>query len=149
MQHDIARRIRRSCSLHILDVTDAEPSEAAIYALADPRDLELVRYIGQTRAPRSRFLQHMNEARLWLPDELPWWIKSPHLRPLYLWIRELYAEQRLPLMMIVAWTQCDLARQEEGRHIREYLRHQKPLLNRETESFLRKLRVPRMQAQHQ
>lgn len=58
---------------------------------------------------------------------------SRHAFGLYIsWIRELYAEQRLPLMMILAWTQTDLARQEEGRHIREYLRHQKPLLNRET-----------------
>jgi hypothetical protein len=139
MQAEISRQIRSRSTSHILDVTGAEEKEAAIYALADPRDVELVRYIGQTRAPRSRFLQHMNEARLWLPDEVPWWVKSPKLRPLYHWIRELYAdERRMPIMMIVAWTEGALARQEEGRHIREYLRHQKPLLNSETEIFHRK-----------
>jgi hypothetical protein len=144
MQYEISRRVRSRIAAHTLVVTDTEPNEAAIYALADPRDLEQVRYIGQTRSPRSRFLQHMNEARLWLPDEVPWWVKSPQLRPLYHWIRQLYAdEQRMPIMMIVAWTQAALARQEEGRHIREYLRHQIPLLNSETEVFHRKLRFPR------
>jgi hypothetical protein len=139
MQDQIGRSIRSRCEAHILDVSGGVPNEAAIYALADPRDLELVRYIGQTRAPRARYLQHMSEARLWLSDELPWWVKSPQLRPLYKWIRELYCDEcRLPVMMLVAWTQASEARQEEGRHIREYLRHQIPLLNSETEPFHRK-----------
>ncbi len=139
----LGRSIRSRCAAHILDVSDATPNAAAIYALADPRDLELVRYIGQTRSPRTRYLQHMTEARLWLPDELPWWVKSPQLRPLYGWIRALYAdEQRLPIMMLVAWTSVIEARQEEGRHIREYLRHQIPLLNGETDLFHRKSRSP-------
>jgi len=141
MQFEISRSIRTRRAAHILDVTGTEPADAAIYALADPRDLELVRYIGQTRYPHARFLQHMSAAQLWLPDEVPWWVKSPRLRPLYHWIRELYAdEQRLPIMLIVAWTGAQLARQEEGRHIREYLRHQKPLLNSETDIFQRRSR---------
>jgi hypothetical protein len=147
MQFQISRSIRQRSAAHLLDMSGTEPNEAAIYALADPRDLELVRYIGQTRAPSSRYLQHMNEARLWLPDELPWWVKSPRLRPLYGWIRELYAdEQRMPIMMIVGWTEARLARQEEGRHIREYLRHQKPLLNSETDTFRRKSLTGRSRA---
>jgi hypothetical protein len=142
MQLEISRSIRLRSAAHILDATGTAMNQAAIYALTDPRDLELVRYIGQTRNPRARYLQHMNEARLWLPEELPWWVKAPHLRPLYHWIRELYAdEHRLPIMMIVAWTAANLARQEEGRHIREYLRHQKPLLNSETAIFRRKSRT--------
>jgi hypothetical protein len=141
-QYEISRSIRRRSAAHILDAAGSEPSEAAIYALTDPRDLEQVRYIGQTRSPPSRYRQHLNEARLWLPDEVPWWIKSPRLRPLYGWIRQLYAdEQRMPIMMIVAWTESRLARQEEGRHIREYLRHQKPLLNFEKDCFQRKMRA--------
>ena len=43
--------------------------------LADgQRDVRQVRYVGQTRDPRRRFSQHLNVARLWLPDELPWWV---------------------------------------------------------------------------
>lgn len=136
MQSEIRRSIRRRSAAHILDTSGTVQNEAAIYALADPRDLELVRYIGQTRSPVSRYLQHMNEARLWLPGELPWWVKSPRLRPLYGWIRELYAdERRMPIMIVVAWTEASLARQEEGRHIRAYLRHAKPLLNIESQRF--------------
>jgi len=143
MQAEILRSIRKRCDAYIVDATGREPGEAAIYALADPRDVELVRYIGQTRSPRSRYLQHMNAARLWLPNEMPWWVKVPDQRPLYHWIRALYADEtRMPLMMIVAWTEAISARDEEGRHIREYLRHQKPLLNRETEIFHRKSRYP-------
>jgi len=144
MQVEISRRIRSAVALHVLDTTDGQENEAAIYALSDPRDVEQVRYIGQTRSPRKRFLQHMHEARLWHPDETPWWVKSLQLRPLYHWIRELYAEEgRMPMMLIVAWTEARLARQEEGRHIREYLRHQKPLLNSESRTFARKCAPPR------
>jgi hypothetical protein len=137
--NQLSKSIRSRCAAHILEVSDSAPNEAAIYALADPRDIEQVRYIGQTRSPRARLLQHMAEARPSLPDESPWWVKSPHLRPLYTWIRELYAqEQRLPLMMLVAWTSAPEARQEEGTYIREYLRNQIPLLNWETDVFQHK-----------
>jgi hypothetical protein len=76
----------------------------AIYSLSDPRSLREPRYIGQTADPKRRFLQHLNTARLWLPDELPWWIKSPKLRPLYQWIRALYQDDyRLPTMILCEW----------------------------------------------
>ena len=93
-----------------------------------------MRYVGQTRAPRSRYLQHVGAAKLWLPDELPWWIKSPRQRPLYHWIRDLYRdESRLPVMVVVGWTQARHALAEEREHIENCLRQGLPLLNREAE----------------
>jgi hypothetical protein len=113
-----------------------DTSEAAIYTLSDPRDLRLVRYVGQTRSPRRRFMQHVNTARLWLPEQRPWWVKSPKMRPLYEWIRELYLdERRLPVMTVLAWTEARHARLEERNRICEYLGHQLPLLNRESETI--------------
>lgn len=143
MQNPIGRSLHSRVATHILDFSGSDPNEAAIYGLADPRDLELVRYIGQTRSPSARYRQHLNEARLWLPDELPWWVKSERLRPLYGWIRELHADEaRTPIMLILAWTEGRLARQEEGRHIREYLRQGKPLLNSEARHFDRRSSPP-------
>jgi hypothetical protein len=76
----------------------------AIYTLADPRDVARARYVGQTRDPRRRFAQHVRMARLWLPDETPWWVPSPRLRPLYEWIRALYRDEgRLPFMWVAEW----------------------------------------------
>jgi hypothetical protein len=76
----------------------------AIYTLADPRDVVHARYVGQTRDPRRRFVQHVRTARLWLPDETPWWVRSPQHRPLYEWIRALHRdEERLPFMWVAEW----------------------------------------------
>jgi hypothetical protein len=76
----------------------------AIYTLSDPRDTRCARYVGQTRNPRRRFAQHMQTARLWLPDETPWWVRSPKYRPLYAWIRELHRDGgRLPFMWVEDW----------------------------------------------
>jgi hypothetical protein len=95
-----------------------------------------VRYVGQTSCPRRRFLQHLTAAKLWLPDELPWWIKRPEMRSLYQWIRELYVEEcRLPVMVVAVWTQAAEALAEERNLICEHLRHRSPLLNRESETF--------------
>jgi hypothetical protein len=111
----------------------------AIYSLSDPRDIRLIRYIGQTSAPRRRFLQHLNTARLWLPDETPWWIKSPKLRPLYDWIRQLYGDgYRLPTMVVHQWV-TEQPRTAERLHIQQCLSNNLPLLNVETE-WLQKLR---------
>ncbi|MEO6079144.1 MAG: hypothetical protein ABIQ86_05115 [Steroidobacteraceae bacterium] len=138
MNPQIARSIRARSASHILDHSGVIPDDAAIYTLADPRDMQCVRYVGQTACPRRRYLQHLNTAKLWLPDELPWWIKSPKLRPLHGWIRDLYCEQsRLPVMVVIAWTQARQARAEERNRILEYLGHQLPLLNWESE-MLRK-----------
>jgi hypothetical protein len=76
--------------------------------LADPRDLQSPRYVGQTRDPHARFAQHVQTARLWLPDEVPWWVRSPKHRPLYAWIRELNRDGgRLPFMWVEEWVEPD------------------------------------------
>ena len=81
----------------------------AIYTLADPRDVQSPRYVGQTRDPHTRFAQHVQMARLWLPDVTPWWVRSPKHRPLYAWIRELNRDGgRLPFMWVEEWVEADL-----------------------------------------
>jgi hypothetical protein len=93
----LTQRIRDCRRHNIIDQTGVAPGEVAIYTLSDPRDVRLVRYVGQTRNPPSRLTQHLHAARLWLPDELPWWIRQEELRPLYTWIRELHGDGgRLP-----------------------------------------------------
>ena len=78
----------------------------AIYTLSDPRDVKSPRYVGQTHDPRRRFAQHVQMARLWLPDEPPWWVRSPKHRPLYAWIRELHRDGgRLPFMWVQQWVE--------------------------------------------
>ena len=78
----------------------------AIYTLADPRDVRCARYVGQTRDPRRRFAQHVSTARVWLPAETPWWVRSPDDRPLYDWIRALYRDGgRLPFMWVAEWVE--------------------------------------------
>lgn len=136
----VARRARACCESQLLDLSGMDASEAAIYALSDPRDISVVRYVGQTRSPRRRLLQHINTARLWLAEQRPWWVKSPQLRPLYEWIRELYLdEQRLPVMTVIAWTEASHARLEERNRICAYLGQQVPLLNRESETIGKQL----------
>ena len=78
----------------------------ALYTLADPRDVRCPRYVGQTRDPYARFAQHVQTARLSLPDAdgKLWWVRSPKHRPLYLWIRELHRDGgRLPFMCVEEW----------------------------------------------
>jgi hypothetical protein len=126
----LARRLRKARLYNIVDQTQGAVGEVAIYALSDPRDAQAARYVGQTRNPASRFMQHINMARLWLPDELPWWIQRPELRPLYSWIRGLYADEgRLPVMFVVGWTTAQLARSDERRFIASYLEGGLSLLN--------------------
>lgn len=132
----LARRLRR-CRMHnIIDQTEGELGEVAIYTLSDPRDVQEVRYVGQTRNPLSRYSQHINAAKLWLPDEMPWWVKREELRPLYTWIRTLHAEdQRLPMMFVVGWTSRELARSDERRFVRTLVVEHLPLLNQEAMTF--------------
>ena len=83
-------------------------SKAAIYTLADPRELRRVRYVGQTSSPRR----------------------------LYEWIRELYLdEHRMPVMAVIAWTDFRHARIEEHNRIGEFLAQGLPLLNVEAAGF--------------
>ena len=132
----LTRLIRRRIASHLVDLSGLEPDECAIYTLSDPRDIHDVRYVGQTSDPRRRFLQHLNAARLWLPDELPWWIKRAELRPLYEWIRQLYRDEcRLPVMAVMAWAPVTQALAEERRYICAHLSHRSALLNRESETF--------------
>ena len=130
----LARQIRLRFRAQLYDDSGDSPEGTAIYSLSDPRDIRQIRYIGQTVAPRRRFLQHLSTARLWLPEETPWWVKSPRLRPLYQWIRELYRDEgRLPVMVICAWVGGAEARVAEQKQIRACLMRQLPLLNVESE----------------
>jgi hypothetical protein len=131
----VARRIRIHVGSELHDDSCVAPQGIAIYWLSDPRDIREVRYVGQTSAPSRRFRQHLNTARLWLPHERPWWVKSPKLRPLYQWIRELFEdEHRLPVMVISAWAENPgEARLAERARIYECLAKRLPLLNVEGE----------------
>jgi hypothetical protein len=73
----LSRRINRHVDLEMYDVSEGSICGVAVYKLVDPRDLRQTRYVGQTSQPRRRFLQHLNTARLWFPEERPWWVKSP------------------------------------------------------------------------
>jgi hypothetical protein len=137
----LTRHFRKQLPSHLVDDSGIEASGTAIYSLSDPRELRTIRYVGQTNAPRRRFLQHLNTARLWMPDETPWWVHSPKLRPLYSWIRELYRDdRRLPVMLISTWVEIgDRARVPERTRIYECLAQQLPLLNVETEVLQRQM----------
>lgn len=128
--------LRSRIAGHILGEYVARPEGLAIYTLTDPRDVTLPRYIGQTSSPGRRWYQHVNTARLWMPDEIPWWVKSPRLRPLQEWIRSLHREDyRLPFMSITGWAgTIGEARAKERALILESLEHQMPLLNVEATS---------------
>jgi hypothetical protein len=131
-----SRHFRRHVNSQLYDESGRDSRDGiAIYSLSDPRDIREVRYVGQTGHPRRRFLQHLNTARLWLPQELPWWVRSPKLRPLYQWIRDLYRDQqRLPVMIVSEWTATvSDARTAERRRIFECLTQHFELLNVEQE----------------
>jgi hypothetical protein len=127
----LARYFRKHVDAQLYDDSGSAPQGSAIYFLSDPRDIRQIRYVGQTSAPRRRFLQHLNTAMLWLPDEKPWWLKSPKLRPLSDWIRQLYQdEQRLPVMVVTAWVPTAAqARIAERARIYECLQLRLQLLN--------------------
>lgn len=130
--------LRTPLDAQLYDDSGVAAGEVAIYALSDPRALREVRYIGQTRAPRRRLRQHLSTARLWLPEQTPWWVKSPRLRPLYQWIRELYRDGgHLPVMVIRAWVEAIHSRAAEREHICACLERQLPLLNIESELMRR------------
>jgi hypothetical protein len=129
----LSREIRRRLPTLRFDDSGATPSGCAVYTLSDPRDVRAVRYVGQTANPGRRHAQHVAQARLWMPDTLPWWIRRPELRPLYEWIRALHADEgRLPTLIVTAWcTRVADARALERETIMRYLGEQMPVLNRE------------------
>ena len=132
----LSRYLRNHVAGQLYDDSAGERAGTAIYSLSDPRDIRAVRYVGQTSVPKRRFLQHLNTARLWLPDERPFWVAALELRPLYEWIRELYQdEHRLPTMVVYEWlaTQSQ-ARLRERSRIYECLQQRLPLLNVEAEN---------------
>jgi hypothetical protein len=109
MRHTFARKsIADAARSHVYLAEPGERGGTAIYTLADPRDVRSPRYVGQTREPYARFAQHVQTARLWLPDYVPWWVRSPKHRPLYAWIRELHRDGgRLPFMRVEEWVEPD------------------------------------------
>jgi hypothetical protein len=138
----LLRAIHSQLAAQLYDASPIRGAGVAIYSLSDPRDIRSTHYVGQTVAPRRRFLQHLRTARLWLPDERPWWVRSPRLRPLYAWIRELYRDgQRLPVMVVSEWVEAAQARAAEQARIQECLNRQLPLLNFEKELSQRRQRL--------
>ena len=138
----LTRYLRTHLPAHLCDISGAPGAGIAIYSLCDPRELAAPRYVGQTRDPRRRLQQHLAAARLWLPDERPWWVRSPKLRPLYEWLRELYRdERRLPVMLVHARVEVSAARAAERARICECLERQLPLLNHEYELLQRQLQL--------
>ena len=140
----LARYVRGRLAMQLYDDSGDVPEGIAIYSLSDPRDIRAIRYIGQTAAPRRRLAQHLATSRLWLSEQMPWWVRSPKLRPLYRWIRELYEdEERLPVMVVHAWVEPAQARRAERERIHECLARQLPLLNVECERQARPDSEPR------
>jgi hypothetical protein len=136
-----AGEFRKIAYRHVMqelyDDSGMPPASIAIYSLFDPRDLRAVRYVGQTSAPQQRFRQHLHTARMWLPDEVPWWVKSVQLRPLYVWIRGLYLDSgHLPTMVITQWTdsRADALAAERTR-IYECVKRQSLLFNAEMQAL--------------
>lgn len=142
-RRQLARLLRLRMPDLLLDESGGpgESGAFALYTLSDPRDLRDVRYVGQTRSPQRRLLQHIHTARLWMPDELPWWVGEPKLRPLYDWIRALHRnEYRLPVMLVTAWTDsARAARLAERELILAHLNRRQPLFNVEREILARQV----------
>ena len=142
----LTRRIRSQLQSLLHDESGDAPVGVAIYTLSDPRNVRDVRYVGQTRSPRRRLLQHVNTARLWLPDqdETAWWVKLPKLRPLYDWIRQLHRDEgRLPAMVVTRWVgDISEARSAERSHIQFCLGRELSLFNIEAEMAGGQLPLP-------
>jgi hypothetical protein len=130
----LSRHFRASLSSHLVDASRGSGEGTAIYTLCDPRELRVARYVGRTTSPPRRLLQHLGTARLWMPDEIPWWVSSPRLRPLYGWIRDLYRDgERLPVMVVADWVEDEkLAGMVERAFIERCLAERLPLLNYES-----------------
>ena len=140
-REQLRQHFRRHLGAQLYDDSGVAAQGIAIYSLSDPRDIREVRYIGQTSAPRRRLVQHLNTAMLWMPDDKPWWVRFPKMRPLSEWIRELYRDElRLPVMVVTAWvpTISD-ARVAERAEIYASLERRLRLLNVESEILGRQL----------
>lgn len=131
----LTRQFRSAARTHVYHESAGSAEGIAIYTLSDPRDVRQVRYVGQTGSPLRRYLQHLNSARLWLPDEVPWWVPALEVRPLYEWIRLLHRDKyRLPCMLIADWAETTAqARSAERSRIHACLAQGMALLNVESE----------------
>jgi hypothetical protein len=139
----LSRYVRARLPAQLYDETCAERAGTAIYGLSDPRDIRALRYVGQSAAPRRRLLQHIATARLWLPAQTPWWVPKAKLRPLYQWIRALFAEEgRLPVMVVMAWVPPEQGRGAERAQIQAAIERQEALLNYEAELGKIQLSLP-------
>jgi len=76
--------------------------KTAIYALVDPRQPEIIRYIGKTKVPRIRHLQHCSE--IWITTKGKW-------------VESLRQIGILPQMKILEWVTNTDANNAEKRHI--------------------------------
>jgi hypothetical protein len=132
-QERLRQRLRAALPQLMHDVSGCEPAGIALYALADPRDVRALRYIGQTGSPARRYRQHVRAACLGAGTDRPWWICEPHLLALHRWIHALHADgNRLPFMLVTHWTATIAdARALERQLILEHIAAGHELLNRE------------------
>jgi|SRR6516164_1253907 len=107
----LQRELRRRLHTHLYDESGVTPAGTAIYSLADPREARISRYIGQTRQPARRLMQHLRTARLWLPDETPWWVEAQHAQLVERERIRACLAQQLPLLNVVI---CQMAGVEEA-----------------------------------
>ena len=107
----LQRELRRRLHTHLYDESGVTPAGTAIYSLADPREARISRYIGQTRQPARRLMQHLRTARLWLPDETPWWVEAQHAQLVERERIRACLAQQLPLLNDVI---CQMAGVEEA-----------------------------------
>lgn len=139
----LSRYVRTRLPGQLYDETCTQREGIAIYGLSDPRDIRALRYVGQSAAPRRRLLQHIATARLWLPAQTPWWVPKAKLRPLYQWIRALFADEgRLPVMVVMAWVPPEQGRRAERAQIQAAIERQEALLNFEAELQKVQLSLP-------
>ncbi|MBN8281440.1 MAG: hypothetical protein J0M16_12590 [Gammaproteobacteria bacterium] len=145
--------LRQRLSNHVLDDTPSSRpgGEAwAIYSLSDPRHLRAYRYVGQTREPARRLLQHVLSAHAWAraaaaaSSEGNWWLAPDDCRPLQAWIQELYrAGRRLPCLVIHHWeSSARDAREAERRMIDTCLDGGHELFNAEARRHAGTRRLP-------
>jgi len=107
----LQRELRRRLHTHLYDESGVTPAGTAIYSLADPREARISRYIGQTGQPARRLMQHLCTARLWLPDETPWWVEAQHAQLVERERIRACLAQQLPLLNVVI---CQMAGVEEA-----------------------------------
>lgn len=79
--------------------------QIAIYSLVDPRQPEIVRYIGQTGTPKVRHLQH---------------VSCLDMSPKSMWIESLYRDGIFPQMQILEWTTESQANDKEHFFIKKF-----------------------------